>query len=224
MNEIIGITTKHKIIIILTILFGIGLSSGLFIMYGPVPVFREWLITTAMTTMNHQYLATWFYSDETISEVMEKNQVIEVAETTNPELIQTPSTFIVNLEKENPVTVYANEYDRQILQRDPEHPDYKIIDIKGNGYSGYLAVIYDPSRVSVVTTKNLGKSGQYLTKMAEENNAIIAVNGGGFDDPNYSGNGSTPIGTTIVDGEIKTSYGYYMQEEAGELVLLMIIN
>ena len=209
MNEIIGITTKHKIIIILTILFGIGLSSGLFIMYGPVPVFREWLITTAMTTMNHQYLATWFYSDETISEVMEKNQVIEVAETTNPELIQTPSTFIVNLEKENPVTVYANEYDRQILQRDPEHPDYKIIDIKGNGYSGYLAVIYDPSRVSVVTTKNLGKSGQYLTKMAEENNAIIAVNGGGFDDPNYSGNGSTPIGTTIVDGEIKTSYGYY---------------
>lgn len=209
MNEIMGITTKHKVIIILSILFGIAVSSGLFVMYGPIPVFREWLITTAMTTMNHQYLATWFYSDETIAEVMDKNKVIEVAEITNPDLIKTPTTFVVDIEKENSVIVYANEYDREVLQRDPEHPDYKIIDIKGNGYSGYLAVIYDPSRVSVVSTKNLGKSGQYLTKMAEDHSAIIAINGGGFDDPNYSGNGGTPIGTTIIDGEIKTSYGYH---------------
>jgi len=209
MNEIIGITKKLKIIIILSILLFIGLASGLFLMYGPVPTFREWLITTAMTTMNHQYLATWFYSDETITEVMDKHKVIEVAEITNPELIQIPSTIVVDMQKENSVMVYASEYERQILQRDPEHPDYKIIDIKGSGYSGYLAVIYDPARISVVTTKNLGKSGQYLVNMAKDNNAIVAINGGGFDDPNYSSNGSTPIGTTIVNGEIKTSYGYY---------------
>ena len=53
--------------------------------------------------------------------------------------------------------------------------DYKIIEITGKGYSGYLAVIYDPSRVSVVSTKNLGKSGQYLTKMAADNDALIAT-------------------------------------------------
>ena len=203
MNPIIGITIKHKVIIILSILFCIGLAAVLFLLYGPVPVFREWLITTAMTTMNHQYLATWFYSEETIAEVMDKHQVIEVAEITNPDLIKKP--IVVELEEEKPV--YANEYERQVLEN-PLNEDYKIIPIEGDSYSGYLAVIYDPSRVKTVTTKNLGKSGQYLTKMAEDNNALIAINGGGFDDPNYNSNGSTPLGVTIVNGEIKTDYPY----------------
>ena len=75
-------------------------------------------------------------------------------------------------------------------------------------YSGYLAVIYDPSRVRAVATKNLGKSGQYLTKMAEENNALVAINGGGFDDPNHNSSGGTPLGTTIVQGEVLTDYNY----------------
>lgn len=201
MNPIIGITKKHKVIIILSILFCIGLTSGLFLMYGPVPIFREWLITTAMTTMSHQYLATWFYSDETIAEVLDKNKVIEVAEITNPDLIKQP--IVLELEGEGPV-FYANEYEKQVLEN-PNKEDYKIIPIKGDTYSGYLAVIYDPSRVKAVTTKNLGKSGQYLTQMAEDNNALIAINGGGFYDPNYRGTGGSPLGVTIVDGQIKTN-------------------
>ena len=46
----------------------IGLSSAvglfgiaLFLLYGPWPGFRNLWITTAMTTMNHQYLATALY-------------------------------------------------------------------------------------------------------------------------------------------------------------------
>ena len=38
----------------------------LFLLYGTYPNFRNWLVTTAMTTMNHQYLATTFYSEERI--------------------------------------------------------------------------------------------------------------------------------------------------------------
>ena len=37
-----------------------------FLLYGPYNGFRDWLVTKAMTTLNHQYLATWFYSDERI--------------------------------------------------------------------------------------------------------------------------------------------------------------
>lgn len=204
MNAIIGITNKMKAIIIVCILLFIGLASFLFMLYGPVPIFREWLITTAMTTMNHQYFATWFYSDETIAEVMEKHKVIEVSENTNLDLINN-EPIVVELQEEKPT--YANEYERQVLEN-KDNADYKIIPIEGDSYSGYLAVIYDPSRVRAVATKNLGKSGQYLTKMAEENNALIAINGGGFDDPNHNSNASTPIGTTIVNGEILTSYNY----------------
>lgn len=188
-----------KIVLILAILFILGIGTFAFLLYGPYPNFREWLITTAMTTMNHQYLAKWFYSDETIEEVMNRNRVIETDETTNPDLI-----FANKIAKAE----YANEYEKQILEKDPEHEDYKIIDIKGKGYSGYLVAVYDPSKVHVVTTKKLNVSGQYLVKMAEDNQAQIAINGGGFVDPNYNSTGGTPMGTTISNGKIITQGSY----------------
>jgi len=188
-----------KIIITLVILMILGIGTVGFLLYSPWPNFREWLITTAMTTMNHKYLATWFYSDETIEEVLNRNKVIEIEETTNPDLIE---------QKEEEVVEYANEYERQILERDLEHEDYKIINIEGKGYSGYLVAVYDPSKVSVVTTKRLNVTGQYLVKMAEDNNAQLAINGGGFEDPNYNSTGGTPMGTTIVNGKIITSGTY----------------
>ena len=48
---------------IFTVLFSlgtIGIILDLFLLYGPYKGFREWLVTTAMTTMTHQYFATWF--------------------------------------------------------------------------------------------------------------------------------------------------------------------
>ena len=189
-----------KILIIFLILMVLGISTVLFLLYGPYSGFREWLITSAMTTMNHQYLATWFYSDETIKEVMEKNKVVETEETSNPELIE--------VEPQEQVVEYENEYERAVLEKEYEGQSYKIIDIKGKGYTGYLAVVYDASKVSVVTTKNLGTSGQYLVKMAEQNNALLAINGGGFVDENYSSTGGTPMGITISNGKIVTSSSY----------------
>ena len=44
----------------------------LFLLYGPFNGFRDWLVTTAMSTMNHQYFATTFYSDEYINKVTNK--------------------------------------------------------------------------------------------------------------------------------------------------------
>ena len=44
----------------------------LFLLYGPFNGFRDFLVTTAMSTMNHQYFATTFYSDEYINKVTNK--------------------------------------------------------------------------------------------------------------------------------------------------------
>ena len=44
--------------------------------------------------------------------------------------------------------------------------------------------------------------------MAKDNEALIAINGGGFEDPNFSSNGANPLGITIADGEIVTSKEY----------------
>lgn len=190
--------TWKKILITLFVLGIIGVSTLAFLLYGPYSKFREWLITSAMTTMSHQYLATWFYSDETIQEVLNNNKVQETDEITDPTL-----TVIVDEEEEE--IEYANEYERAVLEKDPGNEDYKIIEIKEDKYSGYLAVIYDPSRVKTVVTKKLGTSGQYLKTMAKDNDALIAINGGGFIDPNYNSNGANPLGITFSDGKLITN-------------------
>ena len=41
-----------------------------------------------MTTMSHQYLAKWFYSDEVIQKVLAMNEVIESKENTNTNLVK----------------------------------------------------------------------------------------------------------------------------------------
>lgn len=189
-----------KVLITILILFILGISSFAFLLYGPYPNFREWLITTAMTTMTHQYLATWFYSDDTIQEVLNKNRVAESDEKTDP-------TLTVIVDDDKPIE-YANEYERAILEKEPGNDDYKIINIEGKGYSGYLAAIYDPSRIKTVVTKKLGKCGQYLKTMADDNDALIAINGGGFIDPNYNSNGANPLGITFADGRLITSNVY----------------
>lgn len=190
-----------KIIIAIIVLIIMGISSFALLLYGPYSGFREWLITTAMTTMTHQYLATWFYDDATIQEVLNKNKVQEVNE------ISDTNTVVVEKTSDEEKT-YENEYEKAVLEKDPEHEDYKIIEIEGKGYTGYLAVIYDPSRIKTVYTKKIGTSGQYLTTMAKDNDALIAINGGGFEDPNFNSNGAEPLGITFSRGKLITSKSY----------------
>lgn len=179
----------------------IGIIGLLLLFYGPWSLFREWWITTAMTTMSHKYLATWIYDTDVIEDVLNRNKVIEVDEITDENSIYIAGGAIATGE-------YESEYERQILERDPENNDYKIIEIDEKNCSGYLVAIYDPSRIQTVCTRNLGKSGQYLTTMAEENDALIAINGGGFDDPNFSSTGGSPLGVTICDWAIASQSKY----------------
>lgn len=184
---------KKTIIIISSILI-VGLGCGLFLLYGPYSGFRDFWITTAMTTMNHQYLATIFYSDETINEVLEKNSIIEPEGETDTNLIEIYDNNITN-------TIYKDEYDKQVLEHE-EGAIYKYFKVEGYKFDAHMAVIYDPSKISVVKTKYMGVTGQYLVDMAKENNAIVAINGGGFIDINGESNGGEPRGIIIEDGKI----------------------
>lgn len=187
-----------KLLIVFTILIIIGMSSLGVLLYGPYDGFRNWLITTAMTTMTHQWIAYLFYDEDTVNAVMATNRVDEITEETDTEAI----VIGVN------TTTYENEYEKQILEKKNPGDTYKIIEISGKGYSGYLAVIYDPSKVHTLVTEKIGKSGQYLTTMAKNSNAVVAINGGGFDDPNYSSNAANPLGVTYSNGKLVTSYYY----------------
>ena len=212
---------KVKMIIISSLigLYALGCSTFLFILYGPYDNFRTWLITTAMATMNHQYYCKWFYSDEIINDVLNSNYVKEGDESSNPNLI----TFDKNGN-------YKNEYEKEILEHDKDDL-YKIIKFKVNGCDAYLAAIYDPSKISVGISKWLGRSGQYIYDMAKEQDAVLAINGGGFFDPNYNSNGANPLGITISNGKIISDAAYNSNsggvigfDENNKLLLLRNIN
>lgn len=203
-----------KILITLLVMFILGIMSIIILFYGPIPTFREWWITTAMTTMSHQYLAEWFFDEETINAVLSKNTIEETEEETDTTLITVAPKPEEEKEEEEQ---FANEYEKQILGKKldkekyniyAEGENYRIIEISGKGYSGYMAVIYDPSKIKVATTKYIGRSGQYLTEMSKYNDAIIAINGGGFLDEDSHGNGSSPLGLTIKDGKVVSNRGY----------------
>ena len=196
-----------KILIVLAILAVIGGSTVGILLYGPYNGFRDWLITSAMTTMTHQWIAYVFYDENTINTVMSSNRVDEIQEDTDTNAI----VIGVNEKEEDSKPqekVYENEYEKAILEKENPDDTYKIIEINGKGYSGYLAAIYDSSKVKTLVTAKIGASGQYLTTMAKNNKAVVAINGGGFDDPNYSSNAANPIGITYSRGKLVTSYYY----------------
>ena len=79
---------------------------------------------------------------------------------------------------------------------------YKIIPLSGTSYKGYLVAVYDPSRIELVTSKYLGKRGQTVQEMAKDENALIAINAGGFADAGGVGNGGIPTGSLIKDSRL----------------------
>ncbi len=208
--------TKKNVILkilcyIFLVLYILGCSAFTFLLYGPYEDFRQWLISTAMSTMNHQYLCKWFYSDKEINNILNKNYIIEVNEETNVDLIK--------MEEE----IYSNEYEKQILKREKDDK-YKIIELEVNGQKAYLAAIYDPSLVKVAVTSALGRYGQYVTKMAKDHNALLAVNGGGFYDPGNSSTGGMPTGVTISNGKIITNNNYSTYTQSGGLIAMTYDN
>lgn len=184
----------QKLVVTVICLFIILGSGFAFLLYGPYTGFRNWLITTAMTTMSHQYLATWFYSDKTIENVMKENYVKESGEATDLDQI----TFV---DYSKSKTMYKNKYEKEILTHD-ENATYKLININDDGMRGYLVAIYDASKVKIATAANMNSRGEMLTTMAKKNNAVVAMNASGFYDPGYNGNGSNPWGAVIKDGKL----------------------
>ncbi len=187
---------KRKIITSICLIYIIGFSSFLFLFYGPINSFKEFWITSAMTTMNHKYLATWIYSEEYINKVLENNKIIEVGEVSDPNQI---------VFRKYTTTIYRNEYEKEILDRD-EDELYKVINVSGKGYQGFLVAIYDPSRIHIATTQYLGVRGESILTVSKRENAIIAMNAGGFYDPDWNSNGALPHGTVISNGQVVSDY------------------
>ena len=183
--------TKFTILCVILDLLAI---MGFVMMYGPWDYMRNLYINTAMKTKDHKYFADIFYSKETINKVMNSNYFIEIKE----ELVL--DDIIIDTA---PKAKYDDKYDEEILTRDGNNNDYKVINVKVGLSKGYLIAIYDPKKVSLIRAKNfnIGRYGDQVTTMCKRYNALVCINGGGFVDKTGTGS-DIPLGYVIDDGEI----------------------
>lgn len=160
----------------LLLVFLVGII--LILEYGPSKTARDLFVNSAMETSAGKFMATLFLSKDTIKEIQNSNKVVKTNDVTDTSLIEI--TDINNTD------------------------DIEVIDIKGSTYKGYMAIIKDPSRVTIGISGDYGydKKGKTVSELAKKYNAILAVNGGGFEDENGMGNGGTPIGIVISNGKI----------------------
>ena len=184
---------KQLRLTILCIVLDLLAIGGFVMMYGPWKGVRNLYINTAMKTKDHKYFANIFYSQKTIDEVMASNYFVEIKEE-----VKLDDVIIDTAPKDK----YDNEYDKEILTRDGNNNDYKVINLKIGISKGYLVAIYDPTKVSLIRARrfNVGTYGEQVTAMCNRYNASVCINGGGFVD---EGTGSDiPLGYVIDDGEI----------------------
>ncbi len=165
----------------------------LVVIYGNAK-FKNFWIPTAMTTMHHQYLAYTLYSEEEIDKVMRENFIEE-----NREAIDFDAIVIGDTSEKSH---YSSKYEEEIFTRNEGNDIYKIIRIDEPKFKGYLTVIYNPANVKLAVPTKLGKYGQTVAKMCQDNGGLVGINGGGFEDLDGWGNGSTPYGAIIKDGQL----------------------
>ena len=100
-------------------------------------------------------------------------------------------------------TSYKDEYEEELLTREPGNDSYKVLDVKVGNAKGYLVAIYEPEKVKLLRTSkfNAGTFGERVVDMCKRYGASVCINGGGF--ANGLANGSDiPIGYVIDESEV----------------------
>ena len=190
----------------------IGCSVLLILLYGPNKKFKDWYVTTALATMNHQYLCYWFYGEDDIKDVQSRNYMVEPEGDTDPTKIKP--------KKEPEKKPEYNEYEKQIMIHE-DNERYKVITFDVNGATAYLAAIYNPEDINVVVTENVRVMGEYATHMAARiPGSYLGINAGGYiDNGNASqSSGQFPNGIVISNHEIITDNDFGVTDSAGGII------
>lgn len=145
--------------------------------YGPFePVRRAW-ICTAMSTANHKYLATVFFSEETV-----KKYTTQYFSSIN------------ELPKQDKSAVSTDNNGGKTTKKS----------VRIGLSKGVLLKIPNPSKIDISVCNNIGGTGMTLDKFIIQEKAIAGINAGAYADKNGSAHGSVPDGLIIKDG--KTVY------------------
>jgi len=229
-NEYINLLKKKYIWIPLAVVLVLAAMYAAAV-YSPIPFIARWRaiwIETAMTTADHQWLATAFIPKSVIDEVMSKQtdtsdivggglHLLETttppettavpddtsapAETTVPEETAPPEPDVTDILGQSELTVGGRDYAGYTVLTNDIDEGIVISEVTGTGYKGRVMLIDDPSRVYLGTTTMKNKEGLRIKSMLSHYGAVAGINASGFADPNDAGHGGDVIGLSYSNGE-----------------------
>lgn len=192
----LGILGKVAIVLLETVLLlVIALYCVMFVLAkGPSPTARDLFVLSVRETSAVGFLADIFFTEEEIAAI-EQGEQVEEYEDTDTSLIVIPN-------ETQPDPEQGPQPDAWGLV-DEDGDGIIVQSVKGEGYSGYMMVVLDPSRV-VMGSKpsSFGSRGYTVAQMVEEYDAVAGINAGGFYDPDGQGNGSIPDTMVVYEGKV----------------------
>lgn len=182
------------------LLLALALYGVMFVLAkGPSPTARDIFVMSVRETSAVGFLANLFFTDEEIAEI-ESAEDMAVYVETDTSLINIQMPQPDGLEREGPVADEWGFVD--------EDGDGIIIDeVHGEGYSGYMMIVLDPSRVIVGTVPEAyGGRGYTVAELVERFDAVAGINAGGFVDNDGRGDGSIPDSLVVYKGQAYEDY------------------
>lgn len=194
------VVLKRAVLILLetVLLVTIALYGVMFVLAkGPSETARDIFVMSVRETSAVGFLANIFFTNEEIAEIEAAEDVPVYVETDSAVVtIQKPKTDVENT---GPVADEWGFVD--------EDGDGIIVDeVHGEGYSGYMMIVLDPSRVIVGTVPEAhGGRGYTVAELVERFDAVAGINGGGFVDNDGRGDGSIPDSVVVYEGKVYES-------------------
>ena len=200
--------TKFKKSVIAFFVFSLVLLlsvvSYVTVVYGNIPFVVKWRniwIETAMTTDQHKWLATAFFPDRLVDEVMAAQVDIKDIGVTdiygNQSADILGQEYLVEGEKDKfGNEVFANNVEEGVV----------ILKVESTNFVGKLVLVDDPSRVFLGTTDYKGSRGEFICDYLEKENAVVGVNASGFIDTGGTSLGGLISGQCVSQGEYWGTY------------------
>lgn len=203
-RRILTVTGKTLLVVLETVLLiAVALYGVMFVLAkGPSTTARDLFVRSVRETSAVGFLANLFFSEEEIAQITSANAEPEYDEM-DTSLIEIPKPEDDPSGKPKPdAWGFVDEDGDGII----------IDEVRGEGFSGFMMIVPDPSRVIMGSVpSSYGARGYTVAQMVEHFDALAGVNAGGFDDPGGTGNGSIPDTMVVYNGTI-----YYAEKGVNE--------
>lgn len=179
------------------------LSGYIALLYVNIPYvtqMRNLWIETAMTTFEHQWLATAFFpgwlidsvtsNQFTTDDVITITDIIEPAKEKNEDILNQKSLTVGKKDPQGN-EVIVNDIEQGIV----------IVKVEKSSFVGRIAFIDDPSRVFLGVTDKIGSYGLVICDYLKKYDAICGINASGFEDAGGHGKGGVVNGLCYYQGK-----------------------